>query len=225
MKKRLYLTSILITWIVFASDAQISYGIKAGLSFNSVTNLGGASSSVGTVTSSSESKMKIGWHMGGYTNIPFSELLGFQPELLFSIKGYEHVAESKVGNIESSSTTNTRLNYIEIPLQLRVNPSENFYLLAGPYFGTLVGASSTSTNYSSVPPLAPITTTSTSSSTNGLNSLDLGISIGAGVQIDNGFTGGVKYLRGFTSIASNNGGSANANTGLQIFVGFAFGNN
>ena len=221
--KKIFLLITMITLSIITTNAQVSFGLKAGLNISSVSNLTNNSATVGTTTATNKTKLKLGGQFGAYANIHFGKILGLQPELLFSMKGYKYESKSVVGNVEARSTSDVRINYIEIPLQLRVNPTENFYLLAGPYFGILAGASSTNTSYSSVPPIPPVTTTSKSTSTNGLKSLDLGIAVGLGFKAENGFTMGLKYSRAFSSIYANDSGTPHVNSVFQVFAGFEFG--
>ena len=222
MKKVLLFISI-ITLSVITTNAQVAFGIKGGLNVSSVSNLANNFAAIGSSSASNKSKLKLGGQFGIYANIKFGDVLGLQPEVLFSMKGYKYVSESKSSSFEAKRTDNVNLNYVEIPLQLRINPVKSFYILVGPYLGILAGASTVSTSYSSAPPNAPVTTETKSSSTNGLRSIDFGIAAGLGLKTENGFTMGLKYSRGFVSIVENDNNSPNVNSVFQLFVGFEFG--
>ncbi len=216
--KKILLLIAMITLSVAATKAQVSFGIKAGLNGSTVSGLNNNSSTSGSVSTSNSTKIKLGGQFGIYANIHFGKVLGFQPEVLFSMKGYRYESKATIGANTSSTKTSVSLNYIEIPLQLRINPTQSFFILAGPYFGILVGASSTSVYTNGT-----ITNTSKSSSTNGLQSIDFGVALGLGLKAENGFTMGLKYSRGFNSIYANDNNGANVNSVFQLFVGYEFG--
>jgi hypothetical protein len=88
--------------------------------------------------------------MGGYLSIPINTFLGFQPELLYSEKGYS--AQGTTGEGQGYSFID-RLNYLDLPLLLQIKPTPYFYLLGGPEYSYLL-----SQNYTFVQDLTyPIT--------------------------------------------------------------------
>lgn len=218
MKKAITTSFLAIILSCSASFAQLGIGLKGGLNLASVSNLGEGSSSSGAASSSNKTKPKIGMHLGGYINFSFSDMLGFQPELLFTMKGYVYESTVTVLGTTSSSTSSATINYIELPLQLRINPSEKIHILGGPYIGFLAGAKSKTEST-----FGNSSSTSTSSSTDGLTSMDFGLALGLGFKADNGFVGGVKYSRGFSSIFDPDSNSSNVNSVFQLFLGFEFG--
>jgi len=214
--KKILLVISMITLSVVATNAQVAIGIKAGLNGSFVTNLKSNNNTPGL---SEKTPIKLGGQFGAYANIKFGDLLGFQPEVLFSMKGYTIECKTTKTKQKVSHT----LNYIEIPLQIRVNPKETFYILAGPYLGFLAGASSTSEVTTTAPFVGTVTQTSKSTSTSGLETIDFGVAAGLGIKAENGFTMGFKYSRGFLSIVDKDNNSANVNSVFQLFVGFEFG--
>ncbi|MGQ0829789.1 MAG: porin family protein [Bacteroidota bacterium] len=214
--KKVLLIIAMITLSVVATNAQVAIGIKAGLNGASVSNVKSNNNTNGVTE---KSKIKLGGQFGAYANIKFGDLLGFQPEVLFSMKGYRYESTSANSSVKQSVT----LNYIDIPLQLRVNPTKSFYILVGPYIGILAGASATTESTTTVPFFGTTTQTSKSSSTNGLKPMDFGAVAAIGLKAENGFTMGLNYSRGFVTIYENDSNSANVNSVFALFVGFEFG--
>lgn len=100
--------------VVKASIAQVSYGIKGGLNYSNIysTNL--------------NTNFKQGFHAGVYGKINLI-ILAVQPEILFSQRGY---VEENVKDVT--------LNYIDIPVMLKVKIFPMLSIDAGPQFSYLI---------------------------------------------------------------------------------------
>ncbi|MFZ1946887.1 MAG: porin family protein [bacterium] len=96
----LALALLLVASQAFAGGAV--YGLKGGLS---IANLGG--DDAGDV----DSRM-VGC-FGGFVEIPINEMISFQPEALYAMKGSK--------DEEGENTCTTKLTYIEIPMLFKVN--------------------------------------------------------------------------------------------------------
>ncbi len=125
MKTGLILTAFL-TCISFASVAQTSFGIRAGVNFQ---NLNGKD----TDGDKLENKLKTGLNVGVTADIPVVSPDYFvQTGLLFSSKG---------AKIEGSDVK-VKLNYLEVPITFLYKPvlGEGKLLLGvGPYLGYALG--------------------------------------------------------------------------------------
>jgi hypothetical protein len=119
--------SILLFLLLFLNDSygQIHIGLKAGANLANIA-----------IDAPVDHKMKVGFHAGGMMQTRLSEKIIFQPELLFSQKGFEAPSISFIENQTES------LNYISIPLLLRYKTGKNFSILLGPEVGFLVSATS-----------------------------------------------------------------------------------
>lgn len=117
--KRIFLS--IVTMMLFAAGAyaQVSGGVKAGL------NLANA---IGKDAKDADMSMRIAYHFGGYVNIGFSDVLSFQPELLYNSVG-----------AKMDDDISLNLNYISVPLNLMYSFS-NFNVHVGPQFGFLMSA-------------------------------------------------------------------------------------
>jgi hypothetical protein len=111
---------------VKAQDAAgPAFGIKAGANF---ANLKASSGD-----DDESMDMKIGFHVGGFVNIPIGETFAFQPELVYSAEGAK---ES-----EDDDELKINLGYINVPLLLQYNAS-GFFAETGPQVGFLLSAKS-----------------------------------------------------------------------------------
>ncbi len=111
MKNRLL--SIVLILVLSASFAiaqepgKMSFGILGGVNFQ---NLNGKLSSGDKL----ENDMLLGFHGGVNVQIPIAPEFYFQPGLMYAIKG----AKSTYTILGSEFTDETKLNYIEMPLNL-----------------------------------------------------------------------------------------------------------
>lgn len=112
MKKTMI--SLVFLLVVKASIAQVSYGIKGGLNFSNV------------YSTSLNTNFKQGFHAGVYGKINLL-ILAVQPEILFSQRGY---VEQNVKDVT--------LNYIDIPVMLKIKVFPMLSIDAGPQFSYLL---------------------------------------------------------------------------------------
>ncbi|MBK9256718.1 MAG: PorT family protein [Saprospiraceae bacterium] len=113
---------------LFAQDddrTQFQFGIKAGINFANVYDEQGEDF---------RADGKIGFAGGVFMAIPLVSVLGFQPEILFSQKGFKATG-SLLGNTYGLTRTT---DYIDIPLLLAVKPIKELTILAGPQFSYLL---------------------------------------------------------------------------------------
>jgi hypothetical protein len=105
---------------VNAQDAASgpTFGVKAGVNLANLKAKSGDESESGD--------MKIGFHAGGFVNVPIGETFAFQPEVLFSTEGFKEE--------EDDEKMTLKLNYINVPLLLQYNAS-GFFAETGPQIG------------------------------------------------------------------------------------------
>jgi hypothetical protein len=118
MKK--FLFAALMLFIVngaFAQDVRV--GLKAG-------------GNLSTITNDSEAQMKFGFHVGGFLDFKFTDMLSLQPEVLFSMQGAKGTADGVSASLD--------LNYINVPVLLKINFGEGLSAEIGPQVGYLVSA-------------------------------------------------------------------------------------
>lgn len=107
------------------SRKSVNFGIKAGINFSNVYDSKGEQFNANG---------KIGAAAGIFVSIPIGKFLGFQPEILFSQKGFK-----ATGSILGSGYSFTRTtNYLDIPLFLAIKPTSALTLLVGPQYSYLM---------------------------------------------------------------------------------------
>jgi len=202
----------------YAQDEKISLGVKGGLNIASISNSGSAKVSTGFGGASSKNKSRLLFHLGGYSEIKVNDFFSVQPELLFSMKGGGSEAKSSVlGNSYEDKSTIT-LSYLDIPVLARFNFGKGFNLVVGPYLGFLVAAKYKSESISTVGGTTN-TVKNEGSDKDGFNTVEGGINLGVGYQMENGLNFAVRWVRGFGSIYDVSSYNRSNNV-FQFSVGF-----
>jgi len=104
---------------------RVSLGIKGGLNLSNVYDVQG---------DELEADSKFGLVGGAFLTLPITNFLGFQPEILFSQKGYRG-SGSVLGSEYSFARTT---NYIDVPLLVSFRTGEFLSLLFGPQYSFLL---------------------------------------------------------------------------------------
>jgi hypothetical protein len=132
--KKLFLTVATITLMANIIGAQnsstdlrdkLQFGLKAGVNISNVYD---------TKNQEFNADFKAGFAVGAFLTIPIGELIGLQPEILFSQKGYKATGSVLTIPYEYTHTT----NYLDVPLLFALKPSEHVTLLAGPQYSFLM---------------------------------------------------------------------------------------
>ncbi len=133
--KKLLITSVLSTFF-YCTNAQISYGGKAGL--NSFYKIHKYSSSTYSY------KHGIGYYLGGFANKKINPQFALQLELLYLSERYKVLSNRygyQVGlHPEDDSYSTTNSNFIHIPFLLQYNTKFGLYAETGPQLGLIVSA-------------------------------------------------------------------------------------
>lgn len=150
----------------------------------------------------SETGQRHGFHVGFYGESFLAETIALQIELLYSQQGYE--IENNGGKFTQ------KLNYINMPISLKLYPTQNFYLEAGPQIGLAISHKeefdSNFNLFDTESEFEP-------------KSFDYGINFGGGFKTDSGVSLGVRYYLGLGDIYDE--GSPN-NRVLQFSIGIDF---
>jgi hypothetical protein len=107
------------------NDNMLQLGIKAGFNYSNVYDV---------KAEQFNADPKFGFVAGGFLSIPIGRYLGFQPEILFSQKGFKATGSVLDSDYEYTRTT----NYLDVPLLIQLKPAESITLLAGPQFSYLL---------------------------------------------------------------------------------------
>ena len=127
-----------------------------------------------------------GFNAGVYATLPISDFIAIQPEILYTTKG----AELDYNNAFVDGNAKFKLNYIEVPLLVRVNITKNFNVHAGGYASYLVSSKVTGDGDINFDEAID---------TDDLNKFDAGLSAGVGVDF-NPISVGLRYNYGLTTV-------------------------
>lgn len=119
MRKIIFTISFLV--LAYFGYSQVSFGLKSGTNIATVKDI------------NRDPKNRVGWYGGAFLTTPIYKKIFFQPELLFSAKGY-----SDYGTPNVTKKTAVRLNYITAPLLFRYKIDHKTSLFLGPEFGYLL---------------------------------------------------------------------------------------
>ncbi len=160
------------------SDSSLKFGFKGGANFSNLYT-----------DNVEDNNVLTGFNLGLFAKLPINESLAIQPELLYTTKG----AELKYNNLFVNGTSTFRLNYIELPVLLVVNLTNNFNLHAGPYFAYLVDGKATNDAKGTLFDIE------NNLKNDDFNKFDTGLSVGLGFDTDQiGF--GVRYNYGLQKV-------------------------
>lgn len=104
---------------------ELKFGIKGGINFSNVYDEEGQDF---------VAEGKAGFAAGGFLSIPLGKVLGFQPEVMYSQKGFKATGSFLGSNYEYTRTT----SFLDIPLLLQIKPAPMLTLVAGPQFSYLL---------------------------------------------------------------------------------------
>lgn len=149
-----------------------------------------------------ETGQRSGFHVGLYGESYITDFAAIQIEVMYSQQGYQ---------IESDGGTFTqKLNYINLPLSLKIYPVSTFYLEAGPQIGYAVSHKETyDSNFN-------LFDTSQQFEP---NNFDYGVNFGAGFKTEAGVSIGVRYHLGLGDIYDD---GSPKNRVWQFSLGFGF---
>ncbi|WP_422860340.1 porin family protein [Flagellimonas sp. S174] len=184
MKKVLLTASLIFAGLTSGNAQEFQLGAKAGINFASIT--GDNTSDITPITEFPS--------FGLVAEIPFSEKLSFQPELMYSAQGFD------------TNDDLVSLNYLTIPLMAKYYVAKGLSIEAGPQFGYLLSAKQEENDVD-----------------DSFNSIDLGVNFGLGYKLENGLNFGARYNLGLSNINdADELDDKNRNGVFQIYVGFFF---
>ena len=134
-------------------------------------------------------------HFGGFAEIKISDKFAVQPELLYSAQGAKFDGD------------NLNLNYINIPVMAKYYVADAFSLEAGPQLGFLMSAKADGEDVK-----------------DGFNSTDFAFNLGAGYDLNEQMSLGLRYNIGLSDIEKDltAGESGSTNSSLQLSFGYKF---
>ncbi|MBZ0205529.1 MAG: PorT family protein [Flavobacteriales bacterium] len=146
----LLLTFSACTFFYHQSFAQVGFGVKAGANY-----LAGSQKIQPDPKDPPTNPKGLGMQFGGYVEIPFSDLVGLRPELVFSFRRmktdntntttYTQADNVTLNGMPFTGTqtilteTDQRLTYFQINAPLMLKPTEGLRVMFGPAFNFLMG--------------------------------------------------------------------------------------
>ncbi|CAN5276501.1 porin family protein [soil metagenome] len=122
MKKLLLSVAAIFTIITVTNAQGFHLGAKAGAN---LTKIDGQSFKEG---------FELGYQLGGFAEIDFTKGFGIQPELLFS-QTNTTITDEPLSGLRPGEKIH--LNYLNVPVLLRFNPSKLLTVNVGPQFSIL----------------------------------------------------------------------------------------
>lgn len=113
--KKLFIVAFALLVAGNVSAQGPSFGVKGGVSFSNI---------IKTDDSNFKTDYTTGYNAGIFVNVPIVSVLSFQPELMFSQKGYK--SERTLGTLTQTT------NWIEVPVLAKISPTAGFNIYVGP---------------------------------------------------------------------------------------------
>lgn len=182
------------------SGSDIKYGAKGGLNLANIVG-----------DDAGDANNYVGFNVGFFVEIPVTDKLIFQPEILYSAQGSK--SEGIVDGYNVDATL--KFNYINLPLMFKYQVANKFSLEAGPYIGFLTSAKLKF----DVEGLG----SDTVDMKDDVKSTDFGIGVGMNYEFSDVIFANARYQGGLTEIGdSEAGGNSVKNSVFQIGLGFRF---
>ena len=182
------------------SGSDIKYGAKGGLNLANIVG-----------DDAGDANNYVGFNAGFFVEIPVTDKLIFQPEILYSAQGSKSEGIVDGYNVDAI----LKFNYINLPLMFKYQVANKFSLEAGPYIGFLTSAKLKF----DVEGLG----SDTVDMKDDVKSTDFGIGVGMNYEFSDVIFANARYQGGLTEIGdSEAGGNSVKNSVFQIGLGFRF---
>lgn len=212
--KKIIFTTFLFTAFTFLnaqtndnSDKTLSFGVKGGVNFSNIYT-----------RDIDDDNVLTSFHAGFFVTMPIAKFLSIQPELLYSRKGSKLVYDNDI----VKGVYRFKLNYIEMPVLLKINITKNFNIHAGPYVAYLIDSSVKSESSSGNSNFEG------NSDNDDFNRLDYGLSTGLGFDFGS-FGIGARYNYGLATVGkdrnilgTNYAFPDGKNSNLSIYAAYKF---
>lgn len=212
MKKLILCAVALISGLTIAQAQSDSKAVQLGVK-------GGLNSSTISGDDIGELKSRTSFNAGLVAEIPISERVSFQPEVFYSGQGFD-IQENDQDNIfDTDDNVEYQLDYIQVPLLLKVYLVEGLSVEAGPQFGFKIHEEI------DFEPNNDGGDIEIDSNDSNIKDLDTGIALGTAYKFDNGFFLSGRYTFGLTNIFEDGTAFENVdakNNVWQFGLGFMF---
>ena len=173
-------------------SAQTQFGATAGLNMANITD-------------TDDSKMRLGIRLGASFSTELSDVMTLQSGLLYSVKGFAF----ELDFLSTTVDADWSLGYIEIPFGVKFAVSDQFSLDAGLYSAFLISS------------VVTVDGESSDSDTEGLNTIDFGIGLGASFSATDAISINLGYQMGLNTVVED--ADEGKNTNILVGVTYNFG--
>ena len=203
-KFRIFTVIAVITafFTVGHSQGMIEKGVIGGINYVSI---GGPDSDF----DDGETKRLMRFTVGGYATFKLSNMFNVRPEMHYSMKGYGF----ELSDSETERSGEMRINYLDIPVLVMINPTPKLKVFAGPSIGIYLNGevySKISYNGESISRTEDIEDDLVASP-------DFGAVIGSSYSVTDKLSLDVRYTMGLKTIADE-GGEDIKHNGLQLLL-------
>ncbi|MBZ0326690.1 MAG: PorT family protein [Altibacter sp.] len=191
MKKLILLAAIAVSTVSTSfAQGEVHFGAKAGVNVASIGGdayLGGGFGSFGS---------RVSFHVGGLVEVPITEKISVQPEILYSSQG---------SNWDFTGAGDIQLDYVNFPIMGKYHIIEGLSGELGPVIGVLIKADQSGVDVK-----------------DSYKSTDIAIGIGATYRLPMGVFFSLRYNKGITDINDVSGYTySNQNNVFQVSAGFS----
>lgn len=116
---------VAFSFLTVQAQSDLKLGIKGGVNFANLSS-----------SDTNENKVLTGINFGVFAKLPITKSFAIQPEMYFTSKGSQQTYE----NAFATGTAKFELNYIEVPVLVVFNLTNNFNFQLGPYASYLVSS-------------------------------------------------------------------------------------
>lgn len=208
------ITAVLLMGFLQTANAQetgttkeAKFGIKGGVNFSNMYT-----------EDVDDENVLTGFNLGLFAKFPITDNIAIQPELYYTTKG----SELTYNNAFAEGTAKFRMNYIEAPLLLVFNLTENFNIQGGGYVAYLVDGKATNDSNNN------LFDSDETLDNDDFNKIDAGLAVGVGLDIST-FSVGARYNYGLTTVGKERdfGGTTytvpdGKNSVLNLYVALSF---
>ena len=173
-------------------SAQTQFGATAGLNMANITD-------------TDDSKMRLCIRLGASFSTELSDVMTLQSGLLYSVKGFAF----ELDFLSTTVDADWSLGYIEIPFGVKFAVSDQFSLDAGLYSAFLISS------------VVTVDGESSDSETEGLNTIDFGIGLGASFSATDAISINLGYQMGLNTVVED--ADEGKNTNILVGVTYNFG--
>jgi hypothetical protein len=214
--------SVISVLMINSLHAQVTYGIRSGVNYASWKgdDIQIIQDLVDKTDGYIVTKGRTGMHVGGYVNIPISEVFSFEPGLEYSKKGYSLKGDFQIPVLKYlniNARAQVQSHYIDMPLLFKANVYKGLQLYAGPQVSYLVR----STLNAKLGVFGITLFNRGIGITERFNKVDMGLTGGIGYQFENGLNVQAGYDYGLSKLDKNDNYSA-YNRVVKVSVGYSF---